>query len=212
MRVHDRWLVTAAAVLAASAAAAQPPPTGPNSDPADQHCSLREMCPSGVLCTTGLAGTEPSFQYRICVDRARDRGLVPRCSHTTEELLAVVLCPRGKTGSWPGSKELAKAELAAQAPTEPAGASPPTQAPTQASPSAPAAESTARQATSGAPAKAGPSTPTKRTPPPPSAPRSSSCALVRSRSPVEAWPWLLWALTLAAMNRKRAASKGRLLP
>jgi hypothetical protein len=212
MRVHDRWLVTAAALLGASAAAAQPPPTGPNSDPADHHCSLREMCPSGVLCTTGLAGTEPSWQYRTCNDRARARGLVPRCSHTTEKLLRVVLCPRGKTGSWPGSKERAKAELAARTPTEPAEASPPTKAPTQASPSAPAAESTARQATSGAPAKAGPSTPTKRTPSPPSPPRSSNCAWVPSGSPVEAWPWPLWALALALMNRKRAASKGRVLP
>ncbi|MBN1612729.1 MAG: hypothetical protein JW940_39265 [Polyangiaceae bacterium] len=207
MLVRCWWLMTAATVLIASGAAAQPSGAAPN--PADQHCSLGEMCPSGTMCKTGVAGSKPSFQYVTCARRAYARGLVRRCSHLDKDILTLLLCPRGQAGSWPGSRALAKAELAEHAQSQPVEPTTTTTPPAQATPNAPrtdeAHDRTAERASSGPPAETGPRAPTKPTSPPPSPGRTPSCSTVHGSSSHPASSWLLWAVMLAVTRRRRAA-------
>jgi hypothetical protein len=120
------FLVVGALLLETSGAVAAPPSPsggGPPVDPLAQHCSRREMCPDGIVCTTGLAGTEPAHSHTDCARRGFARGLVRRCSHNDGSIL--LLCPPGQAGDWPGSSALAAAELTPRATTEPAAGPPP---------------------------------------------------------------------------------------
>jgi hypothetical protein len=103
-------LITPASVLAE---VTDWPPPLPPLNTTQQHCSPRDMCPAGVACSTGLAGTEPSATFRRCADKAIARGCVSRCSFPYEGggMLSVLFCPRGQSGAWPGSLAIAQAEL-----------------------------------------------------------------------------------------------------
>ena len=109
-----RFLGKASVIAAASAVAAiargQPLP-GTNPSDAKGHCSVRDMCPTGVACSTEVTRAEPSIAYHSCSRQALKRGWVRRCSANDGLTLRLVYCPPGKSGAWVGSAALAKADL-----------------------------------------------------------------------------------------------------
>ena len=203
----------AALLMTSSAVAAPSPPSSAESlpDSAEQHCSQREMCPGGILCTTSLTRTTPSHEYTECADRGFARGLVRRCSHKKGITLQLLLCPRGQAGNWPGSEEIAQAELAAREAVQPTETSPtapplnPSDARLSAHPDAGASGGGANRADMTRPEDIAPMAPVKRASVPPQKSRGPSCSASKAKPSGSLLTLAFWGagLLFAIMRRWR---------
>jgi hypothetical protein len=209
-----------AALLVTSSAVAAPSPSisaGSLPDSAEQHCSQREMCPGGTLCTTSLTPTEPSHEYTECARRGFGRGLVRRCSHANGSTLQLLLCPRGQAGKWPGSAEIARTELTTPKTTQPAEASPaappvtPSEARLSAHPAASALSGGANRADITHPEGIAPFSPGKRTTSLPQKSLGSSCSASKAKTSCSPFTLALWGVGLlfVLMRRKPASVTGQ---